>query len=95
MSRRAYDHRIKEEIVRAGDPDLFPELGIPRSTAVSSIRRGLGEVVPLDQGDQDERPLRQPCRCARTADRHAHGRLATRARPAGKGPADPTLARAR
>jgi hypothetical protein len=34
-SRRAYDHRVKEEIVRAGDPDLFPDLEIPRSTAAS------------------------------------------------------------
>jgi hypothetical protein len=58
MSRRAYDHRIKEEIVRAGDPDLFPELEIPRSTAVSWIRRGLGQVVSLDQDDEGERVLR-------------------------------------
>jgi hypothetical protein len=47
-SRRAYDHRIKEQIIRAGNPDLLPELEIPRSTAVSWIRRGLGEVVSLD-----------------------------------------------
>ena len=58
MSRRAYDHRIKEEIVRAGNPDLFPELEIPRSTAVSWIRRGLGQVVSLDQDDEGERALR-------------------------------------
>jgi hypothetical protein len=58
MSRRAYDHPIKEQIVRAGDPDLFPELGIPRSTAVSWIRRGLGEVVSVDQDDEGERALR-------------------------------------
>jgi hypothetical protein len=58
MSRRAYDHRIKEEIVRAGDPDLFPELEIPRSTALSWIRRGLGQDVSLDQDDEGERALR-------------------------------------
>jgi putative transposase len=58
MSRRAYDHRIKEQIVRAGDPDLFPELEIPRSTAVSWIRRGLGQVVSLDRDDEGERALR-------------------------------------
>jgi putative transposase len=51
-SRRAYDHRIKEEIIRAGDPGLFPELEIPRSTAASWIRRGLGGVVSLDQDDK-------------------------------------------
>src|SRR5580658_1844025 len=32
-SRRAYDHRIKEQIIRAGNPDLLPALEIPRSTA--------------------------------------------------------------
>jgi len=48
---RAYDHRIKEQIIRSGNPGLFPELEIPRSTASSWIRRGLGEVVSLDEGD--------------------------------------------
>jgi hypothetical protein len=48
---RAYDHRIKEQIIRSGDPGLFPELEIPRSTATSWIRRGLGEVVSLDPED--------------------------------------------
>jgi hypothetical protein len=48
---RAYDHRLKEQIIRAGDPDLFPDLEIPRSTAASWIRRGLGEVVSLDSDD--------------------------------------------
>jgi hypothetical protein len=50
MSRRAYDHRIKEQIIRTGNPDLLPELEIPRSTAVSWIRRGPREVVSLDSG---------------------------------------------
>ena len=58
-SRRAYDHRIKEEIIRAGDPELYPELEIPRSTAVSWIRRGLGEIVSLVQADGGEPALRQ------------------------------------
>jgi hypothetical protein len=58
MSRRAYDHRIKDQILRAGDPHLFPELEIPRSTAVSWIRRDVGEVISLDQGDEGERALR-------------------------------------
>jgi len=58
MTRRTYDHRIKEQIVRVGDPNLFPELGIPRSTAVSWIRRGLGQVVSLDEEDNGERALR-------------------------------------
>jgi hypothetical protein len=32
---------------RSGDPELFLELEIPRSTAVSWIRRGVGEIVSL------------------------------------------------
>jgi hypothetical protein len=50
-SSRSYDHRIKEQIIRSGDPGLFPELEIPRSTAASWNRRGVGEVVSLDEGD--------------------------------------------
>jgi putative transposase len=45
---RVYDHRIREQIVRTGNPDLFPELEIPRKTALSWIRRGMREVVTLD-----------------------------------------------
>jgi hypothetical protein len=58
-SRRAYDHRIKEQIIRAGDPELFPELEIPRSTAVSWIRRGVGEIVSLVQADGGEPALQE------------------------------------
>jgi hypothetical protein len=49
--RRAYDHRIKEQIVRTGNPELFPELEIPRRTALSWIRRGVGDVVTVDEED--------------------------------------------
>jgi hypothetical protein len=31
-TRRTYDHRIREMICQTGDPDLLPELKIPRST---------------------------------------------------------------
>jgi hypothetical protein len=58
MTRRAYDHRIKEQILRAGNPDLFPQLEIPRSTALSWIRRGLGEVVSLEHDNEGERAMR-------------------------------------
>jgi putative transposase len=57
--RRGYDHRIKEQIVRSGDPELFPDLEIPRSTAVSWIRRGVGELVSLVQADGGEPALRE------------------------------------
>jgi hypothetical protein len=46
--RRAYDHRIREQIVRTGNPDVFPELEVPRRTALSWIRRGVGDVISLD-----------------------------------------------
>ena len=47
-SRRTYDHRIKQQIAKAGNPELFPEFEIPRSTVRSWIRRGMGSVVSLD-----------------------------------------------
>jgi hypothetical protein len=51
---RVYDHCIREQIVRSGNPDLFPELGIPRRTSLSWIRRGTRDVVTLE--DQDWAP---------------------------------------
>jgi hypothetical protein len=53
-SPRVYDHRIREQVVRTGNLDLFPELEIPRKTALSWIRRGMREVVTLD--DQGSEP---------------------------------------
>jgi hypothetical protein len=35
-SRRTYDHRIQEAIFEPGDRDLFPELNIPRSSALEA-----------------------------------------------------------
>ncbi|MBK7582517.1 MAG: transposase [Myxococcales bacterium] len=57
-SRRTYDHRIKEQILHAGNPELFPELEIPRSTAQSWIRRGVGDVVSLEAEHEVEAALR-------------------------------------
>ena len=48
--RRSYDYRIKAQVVATGNPNLFPELEIPRSTASSWLHRGLGDVVVLDAG---------------------------------------------
>jgi len=56
--RRSYDHRVKAQIIAADNPDLFPELEIPRATALSWIRRGLGEVVTLDDDSEAETQLR-------------------------------------
>jgi hypothetical protein len=57
-SRRSYDHRIRQQVVLTGNPDLFPELGIPRSTALSWIRRGMSDVVALDEDIEVEAALR-------------------------------------
>ena len=46
--RRAYDHRIRAAVCGTGDKQLFAQLGIPRSTASSWIRRGAPSVVSLD-----------------------------------------------
>jgi hypothetical protein len=43
------------QIIRAGNPDLLPALEIPRSTAMSWIRRGPPEVVSFDS-DNDGKP---------------------------------------
>lgn len=47
--RRTYDHRIRNQIVATGNPDLFPELEIPRRTALTWIRRGASPVVQVEQ----------------------------------------------
>jgi len=47
-TKRTYDHRIRYAICASGEPNLFPELEVPRSTALSWIRRGCPDVVELD-----------------------------------------------
>jgi len=54
--RRAYDHRMRDLVCEERDPGLFHHLGVPRSTAVSCIRRGLrpavsAEVLSLDHAE--------------------------------------------
>jgi hypothetical protein len=46
--RRAYDHRMRDLVCEERDPRLFRHLGVPRSTAVSWIRRGPRIVVSAD-----------------------------------------------
>jgi putative transposase len=46
--RRAYDHRMRDLVCEEKDPSLFRDLGVPRSTAVSWIRRGPRPVVSAD-----------------------------------------------
>jgi hypothetical protein len=47
-TRRSYDHRIREMICETGDPALFPELKIPRSTIRSWLHRGIPDVVTCE-----------------------------------------------
>jgi putative transposase len=51
--RRAWDHRIRESICRTRNPNLYPELGIPRSTAATWLIRDCPEVVTLEPDDDD------------------------------------------
>jgi hypothetical protein len=54
---RSYDHRLKRAIADSGDPDLFPELKIPRSTARGWIRHGVPSVVTAQDLDLDSQAL--------------------------------------
>jgi transposase InsO family protein len=56
--RRAYDHRIRDLVCEERDPALFAQLGIPRTTAASWIRRGSRPVVTAALFDQHEQQLR-------------------------------------
>ena len=57
--RRPCDYRIKAQVIATGNPNLFPELEIPRSTASSWLHRGLGNVVILDDDSQTDALLRE------------------------------------
>ncbi len=57
-SRRSYDHRIKKQVIFPGNPNLFPELESPPSTARGWIRQGMGDVVALDDEQEVEAELR-------------------------------------
>jgi len=55
---RAYDHRIRDLVCEERNPALFAQLGIPRSTAASWIRRGSRPVVTTELFVEDEQQLR-------------------------------------
>ena len=44
-ARNVYDPRVRELIRATGNPDLFPELGIPRSTAAGWLRGAFKPAV--------------------------------------------------
>jgi hypothetical protein len=49
--KRTYDIRIRNAIATSRNPNLFPELNIPRSTALQWIREGYKVVVTLPEFD--------------------------------------------
>lgn len=55
---RVYDHRVRESICLSGDPNLFPDLHIPRSTAAGWIREGPRDVVTADVFTMSDNELR-------------------------------------
>jgi putative transposase len=56
--RRAYDHRLRDLVCEERNPALLAQLGIPRSTAASWIRRGPRSIVTSELFGQDEQALR-------------------------------------
>ena len=46
--RHTYDHRMRDLVCEERDPMLFRDLGVPRSTAASWIRRGPRPVVSAE-----------------------------------------------
>ena len=44
-----YDHRPRNAIVETGNPNLFPELSIPQSTARDWIRKGKAKVITASE----------------------------------------------
>jgi transposase InsO family protein len=51
MAYRSYDHRVRNASAKSQNPDLFPELNIPKSTAKSWIQRGIKPVVTSSSFD--------------------------------------------
>jgi hypothetical protein len=56
-TRRAYDHRLREHVVRSGASSLARHLPIPRSTVSTWQRRGLRPVVTVEIFEQDRQQL--------------------------------------
>ncbi len=54
---RRYDHRVRNAIVRSGNPALFPELKIPPSTIRDWMRKGEANVVTSKEFDLSEDAL--------------------------------------
>ena len=57
QARRAYDHRLRDEVCRNGTLAQHHRLNIPRSTAATWRSRGPRPVVTLEEFDQDRQQL--------------------------------------
>jgi putative transposase len=55
--RRAYDHRLREQVLRAGTRALTRHLAIPRSTVSTWRRRGLRPVITIEPIELDRQLL--------------------------------------
>jgi hypothetical protein len=49
MSKRTYDHRVRNAIAKSGNPSIFPELNISRTKAQQWIRESEKEIVTTHQ----------------------------------------------
>jgi putative transposase len=56
-TRRAYDHRLREHVLRSGARSLARHVVIPRSTISTWQRRGLRPVVTIEPLEQDRQHL--------------------------------------
>ena len=54
VARNVYDPRVRELVRASGNPDLFPELGIPRSTAAGWLRGAFKPAVGTEAVSQAE-----------------------------------------
>ena len=56
-THRTYDHRIKQLIADTGNPNLFPSLNIPPSTAREWIKKRSFNVVTIPELEQSSEDL--------------------------------------
>jgi hypothetical protein len=56
-TRRTYDHRLREQVIRSGARCLPKHVAIPRSTVSTWTRRGLRPVVSIEPLEQDRQQL--------------------------------------
>ncbi len=56
---RQYDHRVRNMIAMTKNPDLYPDLKIPKSTARSWIKAGKKSVVTIPEFELSNETLLQ------------------------------------